>query len=104
MCVYIYIYIYIYIYTHIYIYILWIRHLAISAVPSNNINTSIHSGSCRIKFLVLGEGPTDDINDCVGAAERKFNSNIANSLTKFCLSLYCDGDNNYHLCEWDTDL
>ena len=78
--------------------------MVITAILSNNINTSIYSDNCRIKFLVLGEGPTDAINDSVGAADKKFSGNIVNSLTKLCLSLYCDGDSNYFLCELNTDL
>ena len=40
------------------------------------------------KFLVLGEGPTQDIHDGNGAEEKKEN-------TKFCLGLQYNGDESY---------
>ena len=37
----------------------------------------------KINFLVLGEGPTDGINDGAGAAENKFSINFSKTKTKF---------------------
>ena len=47
-------------------------------------------------FLVLVEGPTDDINGSVGTREKTFsiNVNFGKVKTKFCLSLHYNGDNN----------
>ena len=39
---------------------------------------------------MLGEGPTDDINGNVPAAEKKFNIDINKAKTKFCLSLHAE--------------
>ena len=33
--------------------------------------SSTHTDNCKNKFLVLYEGPTYDINDIVGTAEKK---------------------------------
>ena len=49
----------------------------------------------RIIFLVLGEGPTDDINGSVGAAEQKFSVNFSKEKTKFHLNLHYNHDNSY---------
>ena len=35
-------------------------------------------------FLVLGEGPTDDINGSISTADKKFNINFSKWKTKFC--------------------
>ena len=44
---------------------------------------------------MLHEGPTDDTNDSVGAAEQKFSINFNKAKTKFCLSSHCNHDNSY---------
>ena len=44
--------------------------------------------------LILGEGPTDDINDSTGLAERKFIIKFRKGNTKFWLSLQYSGDNS----------
>ena len=44
---------------------------------------------------MLGEGPTDDINDSIGTAEKKLSINFSKANTKFCLSLNNNGDNSY---------
>ena len=36
-------------------------------------------------FLVLGEGPTDDINGSVGTVEKKFSINFGKAKTNFLL-------------------
>ena len=44
---------------------------------------------------MLGEGDTFGINRNFGAPERKFSINFSKAITKFCLSLNCNGDNSY---------
>ena len=44
---------------------------------------------------MLGEGPTDDINASVGAAEKKFSVDFRKANTKFCLSLHYNGDSSH---------
>ena len=46
-------------------------------------------------FLVLGEGPTNDINGSIGAIEKKFSINFSETRTKFFLSLLDSGSNSY---------
>ena len=56
---------------------------------------SFISDNCKNIFLVLGVGPTDDINDSVGAAETNFNINFTEGNMKFSLSLLYSGDESY---------
>ena len=44
--------------------------------PSNTDNQ-------KNSFLLLGEGPTQGINDSTGAAEKKFSINFSKASTKF---------------------
>ena len=37
-----------------------------------NNNSSAHTSNRKSNFLVLGEGPTDDINNSTGTAEKKY--------------------------------
>ena len=46
-------------------------------------------------FLVLGKGPTDDIDDSFGTAETKFTFNFPKANTKFSLGLHYNGDGSY---------
>ena len=68
-----------------------------------------HSDNDENDFLVLAEGPTDDINGGIGPAEKKFSINFSKAKTKFCLSLHYNGDNSYmfvngkSLCSFKTN-
>ena len=57
----------------------------------------------RKKFLVINERRTDDVNDSVGTAEKKFSINLNKSKTKFCLSLHYNGNSSYLLIEKKRD-
>ena len=46
---------------------------------------SSHTDNCKNNFLLLGEGTTDDINDSVGAAEKKFTINFNKAKNKVLL-------------------
>ena len=48
-----------------------------------------------IIFLVLCEGPTDNTNGCIDAAEKKFNINFNKTKTKLCLRMHYNHDNSY---------
>ena len=52
---------------------------------------SIHTDSRKNNFLVIGERPTDDINDNVGTAEKEIGINFA----KADLSLCYNSDESY---------
>ena len=45
------------------------RDIVIFGVDSSSLS---HCYNCKYNFLVLGEGPIDDINGTVGAIEKKF--------------------------------
>ena len=49
----------------------------------------------KLFFLLLGEGPIDDINDSISAAEKKFSIIFSKVKTKLCLSLHYNGDDSY---------
>ena len=59
-------------------------------------------------FLVLCEGPTDDINNSIATAKKKFSINFSKAKRKFCLSLHYNGDNSYlhvyksEICKFKT--
>ena len=48
-----------------------------------------------INFLVLGEDPTQGINDSNGVEEKRISFNLSKANTKFCLSLHYNGDESY---------
>ena len=56
---------------------------------------SSHADNCKNNVLVLGEGPTDDIDNSVGAAEKKFSIDFTKAKPKFCLSLNYNDDSSY---------
>ena len=41
---------------------------------------------------MLGEGPTQGINDSTGGAEKKISFNFSKANTRFSISLHCNGD------------
>ena len=41
-----------------------------------DVDSSLSSNTDNHNFLVLGEAPTDDINDNVGTGEKKLSSNF----------------------------
>ena len=46
-------------------------------------------------FLILGLGPTFEINGSFGSPEKKFSINFTKANTKFCLNLNYNTDNSY---------
>ena len=61
---------------------------------ADNISSS-HTDNRKNNFLASVEGPTDDINGSIAAAEKKFSINFSKANTKFCLTLHCNGYNSY---------
>ena len=55
-------------------------------------SSSSHVDNCKNNFLVLGEGPTDDINGTIGTAQKKTGINFSKKKEK--ILLYND-DNSY---------
>ena len=56
---------------------------------------SSHTENCKNNFLVLGEGPIDDINCNLCEAEKKFSISFSKAKRKFCLRLLY---NDHHSC------
>ena len=61
----------------------------------NDNNSSSHTNNLKASFFVLDKGPTDDTNDSIGTAAKKFSINFVNANAKFCVSLYCHGDDSH---------
>ena len=70
----------------------FVRNVVIFVVDNSS---SFYTDNRKNNFLVLGERPTDDINNSTGAAEKKIKINFTKANTKFCLSLHCNGDESY---------
>ena len=62
---------------------------------SVNNSLSSHAGNLKNNFLVLGEDPTFEINECFGSPEKKFSINSSKSNTKCYLNLHYNADNSY---------
>ena len=58
------------------------------------MSSSVHANKTK-NSLVLGEGPTQGLDDATLTAEKKYSINFSKSNTKFCLSLHYNGTNNY---------
>ena len=46
-------------------------------------------------FLVLGEGPTDDVNGSIGEAQKRFSINLSTVKAQLCSSLHYNDDDSY---------
>lgn len=55
-------------------------------------SSSFHADNPKNNFLVLDEGPIDNIKDSVGTVEKKSGINFPKSNTKFYLILHYSGD------------
>ena len=55
---------------------------------ADNISSS-HTDNRKNNFLASVEGPTDDINGSIVAAEKKFSITFSKANTKFCLLFLC---------------
>ena len=57
-------------------------------------SSSSHSDNRKNNFLILGEGPTFNINGSFGSSEKKFNFNFIKANTKFCFRLQYNTNNS----------
>ena len=60
-----------------------------------DISSPSHADNHKNNFLLLDEGPSDDINGRIGAAEEKFNIIFSKARIKFSLDLHYNYDNSY---------
>ena len=58
------------------------------------MNSSVHANKTK-NSLVLGEDPTQGLDDATLTAEKNYSINFSKSNTKFCLSLHYNEANNY---------
>lgn len=56
---------------------------------------SSHTDNQRNNFLLIGEVPTDGVNDSTDAAEKRFSIIFSKAKTKFCQILHYHSANSY---------
>ena len=59
------------------------------------MSSGVHSDSKRKDILILGEGPTQGLDDTPLSAEGKYSINFSRSQRKFCLSQHYNGSNSF---------
>ena len=59
------------------------------------MSSSLHVGNKKKDILILGEGPTQGLDDTTLTAEKKDSLNFTMTEKKFCLSLHYNGANSY---------
>ena len=59
------------------------------------MSSSLHIGNKKKDILILGEGPTQGLDDTTLTAEKKDSLNFTMTEKKFCLSLHYNGANSY---------
>ena len=59
------------------------------------MSSAVHSDSKRKDILILGEGPTQGLDDTPLSAEGKYSINFSRSQRKFCLSQHYNGSNSF---------
>ena len=60
-----------------------------------DMSSSVHVDNKKKYILVLGEGPTQELDDTTLTAEKKHSINFTENSKKICLSLHYDGVNSY---------
>ena len=59
------------------------------------MSSSVHIDNKKKDILILGEGPTQGLDDTTLTAEKKYSINFTEHNKKFCLSLHYKGANSY---------
>ena len=62
------------------------------------MSSSVHIDNKKKDILVLGERPTQGLNDTTLKAEAKFSINFSRSNRKFCLSLHYNRSDSFFIC------
>ena len=63
------------------------------------MSSSSHIDNKKKYILILGEGPTQGLEDTL-TAEKLYSINFAKENTKFCLSLHYNGAYSYLFVKW----
>ena len=78
-----------------------VKNTALWTFVSNDLNFRSYNGSRVLvdnrkkDILILGEGPTQGLDDTTMTAEAKYTVNFTRSGRKFCLSLHYNGSNSF---------
>ena len=59
------------------------------------MSSSVHAHIKTKNILIIGEGPTQGLDDTTLTAEKKYSINFTASETKFYFSLHYNGANSY---------
>ena len=59
------------------------------------MSSSVHVNNKKKDILILGEGPTQGLDDTTLTAEKKYSINFTVTRKKFCLSFHYNGANGY---------
>ena len=60
-----------------------------------DMSPSVNVDNKKKDVLILGEGPTQGLDDKTLTVEKKYSSNFTVTRKKFCLSLHYNGANSY---------
>ena len=60
-----------------------------------DMSSSLHIDNKGKDILILGEGPTEGLDDTTLTAKAKYSINFSRSQRKFCLSLHYNGSNSF---------
>ena len=63
-----------------------------------DMSSSVHIDNKGKDILVLGEGPTQELDDTTLTAEAQYSINFSKSNRKFCLSLHYNGTSRFFIC------
>ena len=64
---------------------------------TEDMSSSVHLDSKKKDILILGEVPTQALDDTTLTAEKSYSINFTEPRKKFCLSLHYNGANSYLL-------
>ena len=59
------------------------------------MSSSVHVDNKGKDILILGEGPTQGLDDITLTAEAKYPISVTQSGKRFALSLHCNGSNSF---------
>ena len=59
------------------------------------MSSSVHVDNKKKDILILGEGPTQRLDDTTLIVEKKYSINFTESRKEFCLSLHYNGADSY---------
>ena len=62
------------------------------------MSSSVHIDNKKKDILILGERPTQGLNNTTLKAEAKFSINFSRSNRKFCLSLHYNRSDSFFIC------